>query len=81
MAKIAMPALGRIARLGKSRKFVSLSKLIFGGGDAMNSTSALKSPRPDARSLIEKIKGDIKKRAEAKARRMLLKTPKRLAKR
>jgi hypothetical protein len=81
MAKIAMPALGRVARLGKSRKFVSLWKLIFGGGDAMNSTSALKSPRPDARSLIEKIKGDIKKRAEAKARRMLLKTPKRLAKR
>jgi hypothetical protein len=79
MAKIAMPALGRVARLGKSRKLVSLWKLIFGGGDAMNSTSALKSPRPDARSLIEKIKGDIKKRAEAKARRMLLKTPKRLA--
>jgi hypothetical protein len=47
----------------------------------MNSTSALKSPRPDARSLIEKIKDDIKKRAEAKAKRMLLKTPKRLAKR
>ena len=47
----------------------------------MNSTSALKGPRPDARSLIEKIKGELKKRAEAKARRMLLKTPKRLAKR
>jgi hypothetical protein len=62
-------------------KFVSLPKLIFGGGDAMNSTSALKSPRPDARSLIEKIKDELKKRAEAKARRMLLKTPKRLAKR
>jgi len=47
----------------------------------MNSISALKSDRPDARSLIDKIKDDIKKRAEAKARRMLLKRPKRLAKR
>jgi hypothetical protein len=49
--------------------------------DAMNSTSALKNPSPDTRSLIEKIKDDIKKRAAAKARRMLLKRPKRLAKR
>jgi hypothetical protein len=32
-------------------------------------------------SLIEKIKAEIKKRAEAKAKRMLLKRPKRLAKR
>jgi hypothetical protein len=31
--------------------------------------------------LIEKIKAGIKKRAEAKAKRMLLKRPKRLAKR
>ena len=71
----------RMRPLGKLWKFDSLSNPIVGGGDAMNSTSALKSPRPDARSLIEKIKDDIKKRAEAKARRMLLKTPKRLAKR
>jgi hypothetical protein len=32
-------------------------------------------------SLIEKIKAEIKKRAEAKAKRMLLKRPKSLAKR
>jgi len=32
-------------------------------------------------SLIEKIKVEFKKRAEAKAKRMLLKQPKRLAKR
>jgi hypothetical protein len=32
-------------------------------------------------SLIEKIKAELKKRAEAKAKRMLLKRPKRLAKR
>jgi hypothetical protein len=32
-------------------------------------------------SLIEKIKAEIKKRAEAKTKRMLLKRPKRLAKR
>jgi hypothetical protein len=30
--------------------------------------------------LIEKIKAELKKRAEAKAKRMLLKRPKRLAK-
>ena len=32
-------------------------------------------------SLIEKIKAEIKKRAEAKAKRMFLRRPKRLAKR
>jgi hypothetical protein len=32
-------------------------------------------------SLIEKIKAELKKRAEVKAKRMLLKRPKRLAKR
>ena len=32
-------------------------------------------------SLIEKIKAELKKRAEAKAKRMLLKSPKKLAKR
>ncbi len=47
----------------------------------MNSTSTLKIHRPDTRSLIEKIKDEIKKRAETKARRMMLKVPKRLAKR
>ena len=46
----------------------------------MNSTSTLKIHRPDTRSLIEKIKDEIKKRAEVKARRMMLKVPKRLAK-
>jgi hypothetical protein len=47
----------------------------------MNSTSSLKIHRPDTRSLIEKVKDEIKKRADAKARRMMLKVPKRLAKR
>jgi len=47
----------------------------------MNSTSTLKIDRPDTRSLIEKIKDEIKKRAEAKARRMMLKVPKRRTKR
>jgi hypothetical protein len=50
------------------------------GGDAMNPTSTLKIHSPDT-SLIEKIKDEIKKSAEAKARRMMLKVPKRLAKR
>ena len=45
----------------------------------MNST--LKVPAPEIRTLIEKIKDDRKKRAEAKARRMLLRRPKRLTKR
>jgi len=47
----------------------------------MNSTSTFKIHRPNTRNLIEKIKDEIKKRAEAKARRMMLKVPKRLAKR
>ena len=47
----------------------------------MNSTSSLKIHRPDTRSLIEKVKDEIKKRVDAKARRMMLKVPKRLAKR
>ena len=45
----------------------------------MNST--LKIQTPEAIPLIEKIKAELKMRAEAKARRMLLKSPKRLAKR
>jgi hypothetical protein len=45
----------------------------------MNST--LKVHAPETRTLIEKIKGEIKKRAEAKAKRMFLKRPKRLEKR
>jgi hypothetical protein len=45
----------------------------------MNST--FKVPTLETRSLIEKIKAEIKKRAEAKAKRMLLKRPKRPTKR
>jgi len=36
---------------------------------------------PEIRSLIERIKADLRKRAETKAKRMLLKRPKRMAKR
>jgi hypothetical protein len=43
--------------------------------------STLKIHKSEAMTLIEKIKADIKKRAEAKARRMMLKHPKRLTKR
>ena len=42
--------------------------------------STLKVRTPGTEGLIEKIKAEIKKRAEAKARRMFLKRPKRLAK-
>jgi hypothetical protein len=43
--------------------------------------STLKVQKSDAITLIESIKAEIKKRAEAKAKRMLLKRPKRLTKR
>jgi hypothetical protein len=43
--------------------------------------STLKIRTPEAITLIEKIKAEIKKRAELKAKRKLLKLPKRLAKR
>jgi hypothetical protein len=45
----------------------------------MNST--LKVLAPDTRTLIEKIKADLKKRAEAKAKRLWLRKPKRLTRR
>lgn len=45
----------------------------------MNST--LKTQKSEAATLIEKIKAKIKIRSEAKAKRMLLRQPKRLAKR
>ena len=44
----------------------------------MNSTLKIQTSEL---TLIEKIKAEIKKRAEAKAKRMLLKHPKRLTKR
>jgi hypothetical protein len=43
--------------------------------------STLKVQKPEAITLIEKIKADMKKRSEMKARRMLLKRAKRLTKR
>lgn len=45
----------------------------------MNST--LKVLAPDTRTLIEKIKADLKKRAEAKAKRLWLRKLKRLMRR
>ena len=45
----------------------------------MNST--LKVGTLETRTLIDKIKADLKKRGETKAKRMLLKEPKRQAKR
>jgi hypothetical protein len=43
--------------------------------------STLKIKTPEAITLIEKIKAELKKRAEAKGKRMWLRKPKRLAKR
>jgi spore germination protein GerM len=51
----------------------------FSEGAHVNST--LKIQNPEAVTLLEKIKIELKKRAEAKAKRMLFKRPKRLAKR
>jgi hypothetical protein len=45
----------------------------------VNSTPKVRTP--ETRTLIDKIKADLKKRAETKAKRMLLKKPKRQAKR
>jgi hypothetical protein len=45
----------------------------------MNST--LKVLTPETRTLIEKIKADLKKRAEAKAKRSWLRKPKGLTRR
>ncbi len=43
--------------------------------------STLKIQKSEPMALIDKIKHEIRKRAEAKAKRMLLKRPRRLAKR
>jgi hypothetical protein len=43
--------------------------------------STLKIQKSEAITLIEKIKAEIKKRSEAKAKRMLLKQSKKLTKR
>jgi hypothetical protein len=43
--------------------------------------STLKIQTPEAMTLIEKIKAEFKKRAEAKAKRMWLRKSKKLAKR
>jgi hypothetical protein len=43
--------------------------------------STLKVRTPETRTLIDKIKADLRKRAETKAKRMLLKEPKRKSKR
>jgi hypothetical protein len=43
--------------------------------------STLKVQKPEPMTLIEKIKAKIKKRSEAKAKRMLLKRSRRLTKR
>jgi hypothetical protein len=43
--------------------------------------STLKIQTSEAVTLIEKIKAELRKRAELKAKRTLLKVPKRLAKR
>ena len=43
--------------------------------------STLKVRSPEATTLVDKIKAELKKRAELKAQRMLLKEPKRKPKR
>ena len=60
------------------RNRISLFRENWSEGSAMTSTLKVQTLETD---LIEKIKAAINKRAEAKARRMFLKRPKRLAKR
>ena len=64
-----------VCLIALSRNLVSLSPTNLEEGSAMNST--LKVPAPEIRTLIEKIKVDLRKRAEKKAKLMLLKRPKR----
>ena len=60
------------------RNWISLFRENWSVGGAMISTLKVQTLETD---LIEKIKAAIKKRAEAKAKRMFLKRPKRLTKR
>ena len=60
------------------RNWISLLREHWSEGNAMISTLKAQSLET---GLIEKIKAAIKKRAEAKAKRLFLKRPKRLAKR
>jgi len=72
--------IGRSFLVALFRNRTSLPKLqAFWEGAHVNST--LKIRTPQATTLIEKIKAEIKKRAESKAKRKLLKVPKRLANR
>jgi hypothetical protein len=69
---------GRVFQIAMFWYWISLAPNNF-GGSAMS--SILKVRTSGTESLIEKIKAEIKKRAEAKAKRMFLRRPKRLAKR
>ena len=60
------------------RKWTSVRNAVSSEGAHVN--SSLKIQTPDEITLIEKIKAELKKRAELKAKRMLLKVPKRRAK-
>jgi aromatic ring-cleaving dioxygenase len=56
---------------------------VYYGPSATRQVAAppLKIEKPEPMTLIEKIKAEIKKRAEAKAKGMLLRRPRRLTKR
>ena len=73
-----------MSRLGKPGRLLRPTKLLMirllSEGAHVNSTLKIQNSE-EAVTLIEKIKAEIKKRAEAKAKRMLFKRPKRLAKR
>ena len=68
-----------ISRRGKAlAAFACVAKLDLSEGAHVNSTLKIQTSEP---TLIEKIKAELKKRAEAKAKRMWLRKPKRLARR
>jgi hypothetical protein len=68
-----------IYRLALLPKRTSLAATNFSESAHVNAT--LKVQKSEAMTLIEKIKIELKRRAKAKAKRMLFKRPKRLAKR
>jgi hypothetical protein len=77
-APLIVPVGGAVLLFALPRNWISLFQENRSEGNAMISTLKVQTLETD---LIEKIKAAIEKRAEAKAKRMFLKRPKRLVKR
>ena len=78
--KARKPTAGRKS-VGRKKTAKRVAKKNEGDDVEAQVNSTPKVRTPETRTLIDKIKADLKKRAETKAKRMLLKKPKRQAKR